>query len=95
MPAGETPRNLMNVPFQSFFWSSLRMTEDTWGARVSARQSQRLLAGGALLLRSSQKASLPSSDHRTKAFGTRTTIQLAGAMAWRPDPSVSLGINLG
>ena len=80
MPAGETPRNLMNVPFPT---------------RVSARQAQRLLAGGAQLLRSSQKASLPSSDHRTKAFGTRTTIQLAGAMAWRPDPSVSLGINLG
>ena len=36
MPAGETPRNLMNVPFQSFFWSSLRMTEDTWGALRAA-----------------------------------------------------------
>ena len=31
MPAGETPPNLMNVPFQSFFRSSLRMTE-THGA---------------------------------------------------------------
>ena len=97
MPAGETPPNLMNVPFQSFFRSSLRMTEDTWGALRAAHGTCTTiqLAGGAQLLRSSQKASLPSSDHRTKAFGTRTTIQLVGAIAWRPDPSVSLGINLG
>ena len=56
MPAGETPPNLMNVPFQSFFRSSLRMTEDTWGALRAAH-------------------------------GTCTTIQLVGAIAWRPDPS--------
>ena len=36
MPAGETSRNLMNVPFQSFFWSSLRMTE-THGALYARR----------------------------------------------------------